>query len=285
MLTRNASIIALIFTLTLAGSLVAQSESSGGWRTVDEPAPAAPPPPAEGLTVPAGTWVKIRVDQELSSSHNYEGDAFTATLTQPLVANGLVVARRGQTVGGRVAVADKGGRRKGNSKLGVVLTELSLADGRQVPVRTTLIEYHAGSSAGRDAAAVGTTTGLGAMIGAAADGGVGAGIGAIAGAAAGAIGVLSTRGKPTVIYPEAELTFRLEEPLTVTTDAGARAFHPATQQDYEQTTLRARKQLAGPRAPYYYYGGYYPPFWYGPSLYFYSGPRFFHFRGFGRRRW
>lgn len=38
----------------------------------------------------------------LSSDHNQPGQVFTATLTEPLVANGFVVARHGQTVEGRV---------------------------------------------------------------------------------------------------------------------------------------------------------------------------------------
>ena len=47
------------------------------------------------------------------------------------------------------------------------------------------------TSQGRDATAIGTTTGIGAAIGAAAGGGTGAAIGAAAGAAAATIGVLA----------------------------------------------------------------------------------------------
>ena len=58
------------------------------------------------------------------------------------------------------------------------------------------------TSEGRDAVGIGAATGVGAIIGAgAADDirGEGAAIGAGAGAAAGIIGVLLTRGKPTII--------------------------------------------------------------------------------------
>ena len=49
------------------------------------------------------------MNQALSSDRNQEGDIFTATLTQPVVVNGVVVAQRGQTVMGRVAEATRPG--------------------------------------------------------------------------------------------------------------------------------------------------------------------------------
>ncbi len=266
-------------------------QQSGGWRKFDQRDPADPAAPLPGqLTLPAGTWLTVRIEQEVSSDHNLKGDAFNASLVQPLIANGFVVARRGQMVGGQVVEAEKAGRAKGTSRLGLTLTELSLVDGRQVPVKTQFTQYQGPTSVGRDVAAVATTTGVGAAIGGAAEGGFGAGIGAIAGAAAGMIGVMTTRGKPTVIYPEAILTFRLEEPLTVSTESSAQAFRAVTPQDYapQNTTLNRPRRASAPPPPYYYYGGWgwYDPFFYpgfyGPSFYFYSGPRFFgggHFRG------
>src|SRR5947209_970522 len=88
-----------------------------GWRKFGESrptdlrpsqsqSPVQPQAPAQ-LMLPAGSWITVRVNEPLSSDHNQPGDAFTATLVQPLIANGLVVARRGQTVGGRVAEAVK----------------------------------------------------------------------------------------------------------------------------------------------------------------------------------
>src|SRR5437660_682238 len=114
---------------------------SNGWHRFGErrPMDQQPPPPAQ-LSVPAGAWITVRVNQPLSSDHNQPGDSFTATLVQPLVANGRVIARRGQTVAGRVAEAQKAGHVKGTSRLGLQLTELSLVDGQQVPLRTQLID-------------------------------------------------------------------------------------------------------------------------------------------------
>ena len=75
------------------------------------PAPPANRPPAYGLppevTLKPGTFVSVRVNEMLSSNRNLAGDGFSAVLMQPLVANGVVVAQRGQTVYGRVAQAQK----------------------------------------------------------------------------------------------------------------------------------------------------------------------------------
>ena len=76
-------------------------------------------------------------------------------------------------------------------------------------------------SGGQQAAAIGTTTAIGAGIGAAAGGGIGAAIGATAGLAASGIGVMLTRGRPTEVYPETMITFRLDAPVAISTAQGA----------------------------------------------------------------
>lgn len=284
---------------------------SGGWRRfepsnpADVPPPAAPEyqpqtpsqapprynPPAQApapsrISIPAGTWITVRVNEPLSSDHNQQGDYFQASLVQPVVINGLVIAPRGQSVTGVVTEANKAGRVEGTSRLGLELTEIGLTDGRQMQVKTTLMERRGGTSHGRDAAAVGATTATGAAIGAAVNGGVGAGVGAAAGVVASTIGVLLTRGHSTAVYPEQVLSFRLSQPVTVD---HTEAFYPASQRDYAQAPARPQgpgyrppappPYYAYPPPPYYYYGGFgpYSGFFWGPSFNFYYG------RGF--RRW
>jgi hypothetical protein len=227
------------------------------------------------------------VNEPLSSDHSRPGDIFTATLAQPLVADGFVIARRGQTIAGRVAEAQKAGRVKGTSRLGLELTEISLVDGQLLPVRTQLIDYAGGASLGRDATAVATTTGVGAAIGAAAEGGFGAGVGALAGAAASTIGVLVTRGRATLVHLEATVTFRTFEPVTISTERAGHAFQQVRQEDYEPRQLQ-RRVVSPPTLyppPFYYSSFYWPysPFFYGPTFFVYSRPVFFHGRGFRRR--
>jgi len=273
--------------LAFAAAMFAQEPqpSQGGWPRFGESQDPAPPDPLQSaasvapsqLMLPAGTFITVRPNDTLSSDHNQPGDAFTATLSQPLIARGYVIALRGQTIGGRIVDAQKAGRVKGTSRLGLELTDLSLVDGQQMPVRTELIQYTGGTSAGRDATAVAATTGIGAAVGAAANGGFGSGVGALAGAAASTIGVLVTRGRTTVVYPEATLTFRTTGPITISTDGAQQAFRIVRQEDYEPIPLRrAVVRLAQPPPYYYGYGRpwphYYDPYSYGPNLFIYSHP-------------
>ena len=225
----------------------------------------------DALTIPAGTVIQVRTSDWLSSDHNKPGDEFMATLAQPIVVDGWVVMRRNQNVIGRVTDAKRAGRVKGVSRLQLDLSQLTLVDGQLVPVQTTLLNASAGTSNGRDAAAVGLTTGTGAAIGAAAAGGSGAAIGAGAGFVASIAGVLLTRGKPTVIPPEDVLTFRLENPVTISTVRSNVAFRPVTPQDYAQARpAPPRPRLVRPYPPPPY--GYYPyPYGPYPAYYGYYG--------------
>jgi hypothetical protein len=303
-----------IGTAVLAASAFAWAQDAapqdqGGWRRLGSaqnapppgqyngPAgvpgtqPNDPPPLPATLTVPPGTFFTIRVNQTLSSDRNQVGDAFTASLVKPIVVNGVIVADRGQTIAGRVASIEKGGHFKGSSKLGIELTEMTLVDGSQIPVRSALVSHTGPGEAGRDAAVIGTTTVVGAAAGAAADFGRGAAIGAGAGAAAGIIGVLAAKGYPAVVTPESVMTFRVDEPIVVATDRAPQAFRYAGPADYNQPGDQPRMVRrpgpyygAGPGYyagyPYYTnYGPYYYPYYpyYGPSI----GIRF----GYGGRRW
>jgi hypothetical protein len=284
-------------------------------RAQREPRSSAPvPPPPPTLTIPAGTILRVRINEYLSSDRNQVGDRVTATLEQPIVVNGYVVARRGQTLAGQVEVAQKAGRVTGTSRLGIELTDLALVDGQQRPILTELWKGSGGTTHGADAAAIGTTTALGAAIGAAADWGRGAAIGAGAGAAAGIGAVLLTRGRPTVIAPETSLSFRLVDPVTVDTTQSQQAFLPVSQQDYDGGRGRRSGRYGsgypqqdqsyndcsedGPDGPCYVYPGTpgyaYPAYGYYPG-YFYPGyvgvgwgwgPRYYgrRFNGRGFRR-
>ena len=307
--------------LMISAGLVASAQDAGQWQkfgnssgdqsysmnqvgpaqnTQGAPAPSYAPGYAPSqATLPAGTFVVVRINEKLSSDHNQPGDFFTATLERPLIANGLVIAEPGQNVAGRVSEALNADRGRGTSRLGLELTELSLVDGQQVPIRTQLMEYQRGNSDGRDVGVVAGTTAAGAAIGAVAGGGVGAGIGAIGGAVAGAIGVMATRAHSTEIHPEAILTFRTVDPVAIAMNQSGGAFQPVRQQDYQtqaQQPQPRQRAIAPPGPGYYggYYGGYYPydPFFYGygygpyfgGGFYYRSGPRVIIRGGGGRRR-
>jgi hypothetical protein len=272
----------------------------------------APPPVPATLTMPAGTYVTVRINQMLSSDKNQVGDAFSATITKPLVVNGVVVAEPGQTVGGHVVEAVKAGHVSGLARLGVQLTDLTLVDGQTLPIKSSLISRTGPSSVGQDAGVIAGTTALGAAVGAAAAWGKGAAIGAGSGLVLGTIGVLVTRGHPSVLLPEQMLTFRVEAPVTIATDHAPQAFHYIEPGEYGQAgygpqgggaygpgpytsaPYGAYPPVAAP-APYYYgypypyyaYGYPYYPYYWGPGFSLFLGGRYYggyrgYYGGYGR---
>jgi hypothetical protein len=234
----------------------------------------------------------VRINQPLSSDKNQVGDAFSATLVEPLIVNGIVVARPGETIIGRVALAEKHGTGH-PAKLGIQLTTLTLVDGQQIPIQSQLINRRGGTTPGGiEAGTVIATTGLGAAIGAAAGWGTGAAIGAGAGAVAGLIGAVVTHNHASVIYPEQVLTFRIEAPVTISTTNSTQAFRYVEPNEYDRPNYSqggpSQYAAAAPAPVYaygapYYYGYPYPYYWgypyWGPGFAFYWGPGFYG-RGF-----
>lgn len=192
-----------------------------------QPAPAEPPPPAAApppvpervphtVTIARGTALPVRIGETISTAHNQLGDSFLATLEQPLVVDGFIIAERGARLEGRVTDVEQAGRGRGGSHLSIALVRLATADGQNIRINTTPYEKEGASAAGTDAAKVGGGAAIGAIIGAIAGGGKGAAIGAGAGGAAGAGDVLLTRGQPAEIRVETRLTFRIQDPITIT---------------------------------------------------------------------
>lgn len=178
--------------------------------------PATPPRVPKTVTIPAGTLLSVRVDERLSSDVVQTGDSFRATLDQPLVVDGAVIAERGARVEGRIGESDRGGRVRGTATLALELVRLNTADGQRLRLQTESFSKRAERSTKKDAAKVGIGAGLGAAIGAIAGGGKGAAIGAGIGGAAGTGAVMTSRGDAVEIAPETRMTFRLSEAITVT---------------------------------------------------------------------
>lgn len=185
------------------------------------PAPAAelaqPAPPRQPhkVTLQPGTLITVRLSERLSSDRYGPGDAFTATLDEPLVADGFVIAERGAHVEGRVASVQQAGRVKGVAALALQLVRIRTSDGQLVEISTDPFEKKAPAGTTGDAAKIGAGAAIGAAIGAIAGGGRGAAIGAGVGGAAGGGTVLATRGKPAVLDRETRITFRLASPVTI----------------------------------------------------------------------
>jgi len=211
--------------------------------------------PAELILKP-GTYITARMGQALSTDHNRVGDNFTAHLTQPIVADGIVIAERNQTVYGRVAGIEKQSANR-PSQIALEITSITLVDGTQLPVHSQLINQTGSSTPkGVQAGTVAATTGAGAIIGGAVGWGTGAAIGAGAGAVAGLAGVLLTRNHPTIVYPETPLTFAVNAQAVISTTRAPQAFRFVGPEDYDHPV---NAQLSPRPAPRPGYGAGYGP--------------------------
>ena len=190
------------------------------------PAPVSPPPPLaeihseppqpRSVTIANGTLLNVRLGQTLSTERDRSGDTFAATLDEPLVVDGLVIAEKGARATGRVVDALEAGRIKGLAHLSLELTSLMTSDGQRIEFRTARFEKEGPSSKTEDTQKIGIGAAIGAAIGAIAGGGKGAAIGAASGGAAGGGVVAATRGKPAVLPAETRISFRVEQPVTIT---------------------------------------------------------------------
>ena len=304
--------VTLILALTglVFGQDAPQQPDSGGWRRIGgnqapavqtappsaiQTTPAPLPPPSytvpSSLTIRPGTFIIVRLNQLLSSDHNHRGDGFTGTLEQPIVVDGIAVAQAGQLVAGEVTDATVAHRGDNVSHLGLGLTNLTLADGNQVNIQSSLVTASGPGWGAPENATIAGTGAFGAAIGAIAGGGTGAAIGAGAGALAALTGLLLTRGHPTILTPETVLTFRITNEVAVDTSRSPQSFGPPQAAHYSQNSQQPNLIRRGPPAGYpapgpapypypYAYAYPYPypyPYAYGPSVVigvggYYHGP-------------
>ena len=85
---------------------------------------------ATGMTIP------VRVDESLSSDRNVAGDTFQASLAEPLVVDGLVIAEKGARVTGRIVDARRPGRLSGRPCWNWNSAPWPTSDGQRIAIST-----------------------------------------------------------------------------------------------------------------------------------------------------
>ncbi len=164
------------------------------------------------LDIPAGTVLRVRIDDSLSTERNRTGDPFTGTLVGPAARNGKEILPSGTRFKGHVTSAGDSGRLKGRAAIGITLDSFQQA-GAEQRLATSRHVVSSASHKKRNIEFIGGGAGLGAVIGALAGGGKGAAIGAGAGAGAGTAGAYATGKKHAVIPAETVFNFTVKEPV------------------------------------------------------------------------
>jgi hypothetical protein len=186
-------------------------------NAVPPPAPSDPVPAQsepEAIKIPAGSAIRVRLDQTIDSKRNRPGNRFTATLYGPVLIDGREAIPNGTRFSGHVTDAKSSGRFKGRAVIGLTLDSFTI-EGEEYRIDTAADRRVSGRHRRRNFAFIGGGAGAGAAIGALAGGGAGAAIGAGAGAGVGATTAFFTGKKNVAIRAETILSFRLREPVTV----------------------------------------------------------------------
>lgn len=161
---RSRLTAAAALLLTLGACRTADVETDG---TI-----GAQPAPPTANAIPAGTLLRVELDQTIGTDRNNVGDRFTARVTRPLIAqNGQVVVPEGARVFGVVTGLDPSTRVGDQAAIRVNFDRIEVYEGRRYPFSADVVDADVEAVGQLEEGAVGAVTGavagaaLGAIIG------------------------------------------------------------------------------------------------------------------------
>lgn len=169
-----------------------------------------PQPPASAqsnaaLSLPPGTKLMVRLDQQLDSSSAILGQSWTGTLVNDIPVGDRVALKRGTPVDGLVVAVKRSGHVRNSGSLSLRIIRVNDA-AVATDVLTRDREGHVKSSIAK----IGGGSVLGAAIGGLAGGVTGAVVGGAAGAAGGTVAATSGGKKEADLPTEGVLTFTVQ---------------------------------------------------------------------------
>jgi len=105
---------------------------------------AAEKPKSQTITLSTRTPIKIVTSSTISAETARTREEFTAKLDGDIVSGDRVIARSGSNVKGRVSKSEANSRTE-TTRISLILTKLTLADGREVSINTAEQNYDARS--------------------------------------------------------------------------------------------------------------------------------------------
>jgi hypothetical protein len=186
------------------------------------------------ISLPTGTSLTVKLENNLSTSSTKTGDTFSARVTEPVLLDGKTAIPLGATVQGRVAQVSEPRRISGRPTIGILPDTLVMPDGQKFVLSASLAEtnLHNGTEVndegqfkgkgynGQDLTEIGMATGGGMVIGGLAGGGKGVVIGGAIGATATVVHWLGKK-KSATLLAGTELVMELNRPLDMTPAAVA----------------------------------------------------------------
>ena len=181
---------------------------------------------AGAQTIPAGTPLKVKLENTLSTFGNKTGDPFSARVTEPVVLGGKTVVPIGATIQGRVTKVNEPRRIAGKPTIGLFPEALILPSGERYMLNAPVVDTNLGRGTdvntegqfkgdghdGKDLTEIGLGTGGGMLVGGLIGGGPGLLIGGTVGATATLAHWLGKR-RSAALPSGTELLLELSRPL------------------------------------------------------------------------
>lgn len=201
----------LVAVLALGACRSATVSSEAG------PTPSAAPAPATAGYIPIGTDLTVNLNQEISTANSRPGDAFTATVTQPVMAqNGATAIPQGAVVHGTVTGVKASGSVGSPAAVRLDFQTIDMG-GQSYPFAAAItktdvdVNQRTLDQAAKDA---GIGAAAGAALGAVLGGSLSKAItGAIVGAGAGTLISLGTGDVQAVLPQGTDLTLRTTQAI------------------------------------------------------------------------
>jgi hypothetical protein len=164
------------------------------------------------ITIPEGTSLVVRLQDEVSSRTARPEDRVEATLSRSIRVDTGVAVPQGARVVGHIRDVEQADRALKGAKLDLTFDTLILDDGTRVSVPARVVSLDEGIDKRETAKNTGLGALLGGVVGGLAGGRKGALVGVLVGGAGGAI---VSKGEDVRLPAGTVLTLRLDRPVTV----------------------------------------------------------------------
>jgi hypothetical protein len=185
------------------------------------------------ISLPAGTTVKVKLDNALTTFSSKSGDPFSARVTEAVMLDGKTVLPIGATVEGRVTQATEPRRIAGKPTIAIFPETVVLPNGEHYMLNATLVDtslrngtdvnnegqFKGKGYDGKDMIEIGMGTGGGMLVGGLIGGGKGVLIGGAVGATATVAHWLGKKNS-AMLPAGTELVMELSRPLEMTAATG-----------------------------------------------------------------
>jgi hypothetical protein len=185
------------------------------------------------ISLPAGTSMKMKLENALTTSSSKSGDPFSARVTEAVMLDGKLVIPVGASVQGRVTKASEPRRIAGKPTIAIFPETVVLPNGEHYMLNATLVDTSVRNGTdvndegqfkgkgydGKDMTEIGMGTGGGMLVGGLIGGGKGLLIGGAVGATATVAHWLGKKNSAT-LPAGTELVMELSRPLEMTAATG-----------------------------------------------------------------